>query len=50
MVTVYFGYDKKAIINPDVHFRHTFRPEWMKDPFVKQMVKDIDDCIVEDSY
>lgn len=42
MVSVYFGNDKNSILNVDLYFNHTFEYEWLDDPFVQEMIKDID--------
>ena len=46
MVSVYFGNDTTAILNIDDNFNLMYEEEWFDDPFVKEMVKDIDDSIV----
>lgn len=48
MVSVYFGYDKNAIISVDEYFNHTYDEGWFNDSFVREMVKDIDNSIVLD--
>ena len=50
MVTVYFGYDKEAVIDPDAYFRNVFEPEWLNDDLVKQMVRDIDKSEIISPY
>lgn len=50
MVTVYFGYDKEAVIDPDAYFRNVFEPEWLDDDLVKQMVRDIDKSEIISPY
>ena len=42
MVSVFFGVDKKAILNIDSEFEDLFMEEWLDDPVVRQMIKDID--------
>lgn len=50
MVSVYFGNDTRAVLNIDSYFNHTFRHEWLNDPIVKQMIKDIDNSEVLSEY
>ena len=50
MVSVYFGNDTRAVLNIDFYFNHTFRHEWLNDPIVKQMIKDIDNSEVLSEY
>lgn len=46
MVSVYFGYDKEAVLCVDIRFNNVFEYEWLDDPFVCEMIKDIDNSIV----
>lgn len=48
MLRIYYG-DLEAenyIYDPDMYFNNTYEDEWMTDPFVQSMVKDIDGSIV----
>ena len=44
MLRIYYGElkDENYIFNPDVFFNNTYEDEWIVDPSVKQMIKDID--------
>lgn len=42
MFNIYFGYDKKAVLDVDSFFNHCYRPEWFEDDLVKRIVKDVD--------
>lgn len=46
MVSVFFGLDIKALIDVDVYFNNVFEYEWLDDPFVKEMIGDVDNSIV----
>lgn len=50
MVSVYFGYDKNAITSVDEYFNNTYEDEWLDDPFVREMIKGIDNSVVLDRY
>ncbi len=42
MLSIFYGDMKEAIYNTSVYFKNTFRNEWLEDPFVVDMIKDID--------
>lgn len=46
MVSVYFGYDKNAVINVDTFFNNVFEYSWLDDLNVRKMIKDIDNSDV----
>ena len=46
MVSVFFGLDMDALIDVDVYFNNVFEYEWLDDPFVKEMIRDVDNSIV----
>lgn len=46
MISVFFGFDKEANLSVDIFFNHVFRYEWLDDPFVREMIKGIDNSIV----
>lgn len=50
MVSVYFGMDKNAILDIDDYFKNVYEPEWFDDPFVKEMVQDVDNSTVFSRY
>lgn len=46
MVSVYFGYDKSAILCVDTFFGNVYEYEWFDDPIVREMIRDIDHSTV----
>ena len=46
MISVYFGNDKSAVLNIDVFFNNVFYEEWLDDPLVREMIKDVDNSDV----
>lgn len=46
MLSVYYGDMKDAIYNTSIYFKNTFRNEWLDDPFVIEMIKDVDNSEV----
>ena len=46
MLSVFYGDMKEAIYNTSVYFKNTFRNEWLTDPLIVDMIKDIDDSEV----
>lgn len=46
MVSVFFGMDWNAILNVDVYFNNVFEYEWLDDPFVRDMILDVDKSVV----
>ena len=42
MLSVFYGDMKEAIYNTSVYFKNTFRNEWLTDPLIVDMIKDID--------
>ena len=46
MLSVYYGDMKDAIYNTSIYFKNTFRNEWLDDPFVVEMIKDVDNSEV----
>lgn len=50
MLSIYFGYDTEALLSIDKYFNNTYDEEWFDDPYVKEMVSDIDHSEVLDKY
>lgn len=50
MLNIYFGYDTEAILSIDKYFNNTYDEDWLDDPFVKEMVLDVDRSEVLDKY
>ena len=46
MLSIYYGDMKESIYNTSVYFKNTFRSEWLEDPLVIEMIKDIDNSEV----
>lgn len=42
MLRVYFGDMPKAVYNTSVYFKNDYEDEWIVDPFVIEMIKDVD--------
>ena len=49
MLNVYFGNMPEAIYNTAVYFKNDYEDEWIVDPFVKEMIRDVDHSEVIDS-
>ncbi|MCR5128203.1 MAG: DUF4869 domain-containing protein [Lachnospiraceae bacterium] len=46
MLSIYYGDMPEAIYNTSVYFKNTFRNEWLEDPLVIEMIKDVDNSDV----
>ena len=46
MLSVYFGDMPKAIFNTAVFFKNDYEDAWITDPFVKEMILDVDKSVV----
>lgn len=42
MLKIFFGYDENAILSVDTYFDNTYEDEWMDDPFVGRIIKEVD--------
>ena len=49
MLNVYFGNMPEAVYNTAVFFKNDYEDEWIVDPFVKEMIRDVDRSEVLDS-
>lgn len=54
MLSIFFGNMPEAVYNTAVFFKNDYEDEWITDPFVKEMILDVDrstviDCGVIDS-
>ena len=49
MLNIYYGDMKEAVYNTAAYFKYDYEDDWITDPFVKKMVKDVDKSIVLDS-
>ena len=46
MLSIFYGEMQEAIYNTSVYFKNTFRNEWLEDPLVMEMIKDVDNSEV----
>ena len=49
MLNIFYGDMKEAVYNTAAYFKYDYEDDWITDPFVKKMVKDVDQSIVLDS-
>ena len=49
MLNVFFGDMPEAVYNTAVFFKNDYEDEWIIDPFVKEMIRDVDRSEVLDS-
>ncbi|MBQ9395284.1 MAG: DUF4869 domain-containing protein [Proteobacteria bacterium] len=49
MLHIFFGDMPNAIFNTSVFFKNDYEDEWIVDPFVKEMIRDVDHSEVLDS-
>ena len=49
MLNVFFGDMPEAVYNTAVFFKNDYEDEWIIDPFVKEMIRDVDRSEVIDS-
>lgn len=47
---LYYTFERpdNLVYNVDVYFKNTYNPKWFDDPYVKEMVKDVDNTVVFD--
>lgn len=45
MLTIVYGDEPKCIYNTNVYFKNTYESEWMESSLAKEMIKDIDKLI-----
>ncbi len=48
MLSIFFGYDKDAILNVDTYFNNTYDEVWFDDPFVRKIIDVVDHSEVQD--
>lgn len=46
MLNIFYGDMKEAIYNTASYFKYDYEDEWIVDPFVKEMIKDVDKSTV----
>lgn len=49
MLNIYYGDMKNAVYNTAAYFKYDYEDEWIIDPFVKEMIRDVDSSEVLDS-
>lgn len=49
MLSIYFGDNDNSVFNTDVYFKYAYEDEWLADPLVKDIVKDIDNSTIIDN-
>lgn len=42
MLTIRFGDMENAVFNTSVYFKFNYEPSWLEDPFVREMILDVD--------
>lgn len=50
MLKIWFGNIENVIYNTVVYFKNRYEPEWLEDPFVKEMILDVDHSKVLSGY
>ena len=48
MLSLLFGYDENAVLNVDTYFNNMYDDEWFDDPFVRNVVSEVDGSAVQD--
>lgn len=49
MLNIFYGDMKEAVYNTANYFKYDYEDEWIVDPFVKEMIQDVDKSTVLDS-
>lgn len=49
MLNIYYGNMKESIYNTAAYFKYDYEESWIVDPFVKEMIQDVDQSTVLDS-
>ena len=49
MLNIFYGDMKEAVYNTASYFKYDYEDDWKTDPFVKEMIQDVDQSIVLDS-
>lgn len=49
MLNICYGNMKEAVYNTSAYFKYDYEDSWIVDPFVKEMIKDVDQSTVLDS-
>ena len=49
MLNIFYGDMKEAVYNTAAYFKYDYEDSWIVDPFVKEMIQDVDRSTVLDS-
>lgn len=49
MLNIYYGDMKEAVYNTAAYFKYDYEDDWIVDPFVREMILDVDQSTVLDS-
>lgn len=49
MLNIFYGDMQKAVYNTAAYFKYDYEDSWIVDPFVKEMILDVDQSVVLDS-
>ena len=49
MLNIFYGDMKEAVYNTAAYFKYDYEDSWIIDPFVKEMILDVDQSVVLDS-
>lgn len=49
MLNIYYGNMKEAVYNTAAYFKYDYEDSWIVDPFVREMIRDVDRSVVLDS-
>ena len=49
MLNIFYGDMKEAVYNTAAYFKYDYEDDWITDPFVKEMIQDVDQSTVLDS-
>ena len=48
MLHIFYGEMENAVYNTSVYFKNVYEDDWITDPFVKEMIQDVDESTVLD--
>ena len=49
MLNIYYGDMQESVYNTAAYFKYDYEDSWIIDPFVKEMIQDVDKSTVIDS-
>ena len=50
MLNIYYGDMQESVYNTAAYFKYDYEDSWIIDPFVKEMIQDVDHCTVISSH